>query len=73
MSLKAVNFEYDPDVDAAYLTLARGKVEESEEIKPGVVVDLNARGQIVGVEILRFAKRFMSQIKPGSKALKKSA
>ena len=70
---KAVKFEYDPNVDAAYLTLARAKVQESEEVEPGVIVDLDVRGQVVGVEILRFAKRFMSQSKRGSKALKKSA
>lgn len=55
---KPVKFEYDRETDAAYLTVARGKVVESEEVEPGLIVDLGANDQIVGVEILRFARRF---------------
>ena len=61
-----IRFEYDRDVDAAYLTLARGKVVESDEVSPGVVLDRGARGQILGIEILRFAKRFLPQARPRS-------
>ena len=64
MNLKAIRFDYDHAVDAAYLTLARRKVRASEAIEPGIIVDLDARGEIVGVEILRFANRFMSKVRP---------
>jgi uncharacterized protein YuzE len=56
--LKSIKFEYDRESDAAYLKLATGKVIESEEVEPGLIVDLGRNEQIVGVEILRFAKRF---------------
>jgi uncharacterized protein YuzE len=56
--LKSVKFEYDRESDAAYLKLSPGKVIESEEVEPGLIVDLGRNDQIVGVEILRFAKRF---------------
>jgi uncharacterized protein YuzE len=55
---KPVKFEYDQNTDAAYLKIGRGKVVESEEVEPGLIVDLGADDQIVGVEILRFTRRF---------------
>jgi uncharacterized protein YuzE len=67
MKKKAIKFEYDPDVDAAYLTLSRARVAESEEVRPGIVVDFDAAQEIVGIEILRFTKRFRTSagaIKP---------
>lgn len=79
MKRNKLKFEYDREVDAAYLTLASGKVRDSEEVQPGVVVDFNSDGQVVGIEILRFAKRFVTQAKlrtaPVSRgrSLKKSA
>jgi uncharacterized protein YuzE len=59
----AVKFEYDRESDAAYLKLGAGKVVESEEVKPGLIVDFGERDQIIGVEILRFARRFSREKK----------
>ncbi|MGA3065484.1 MAG: DUF2283 domain-containing protein [Tepidisphaeraceae bacterium] len=79
MKRSKLKFEYDRDVDAAYLSLARGKVRGSEEVQPGVVVDFDSEGQILGVEILRFSGRFLNQakLKPiaasRGKSLRKSA
>jgi len=67
MKKKAIKFEYDPDVDAAYLTLSKARIAESEEVRPGIVFDLDALDEIVGIEILRFTKRFRASagaIKP---------
>jgi uncharacterized protein YuzE len=61
MKRKSIKFEYDKDSDAAYLTITRAKVLESEEVKPGLIVDFDADDQIVGVEILRFSRRFGRQ------------
>ncbi len=68
MKGRQIKLEYDPEVDAAYLTLARGRVIESEELLPGVVVDLDADNQILGVEILRFSRRFRPQKTNGKSA-----
>lgn len=54
--------EYDPSVDALYLMLAEAKVVESEELRPGFIVDYDAEGRIVGVEILDASKH----VAPGS-------
>jgi uncharacterized protein YuzE len=71
MKRKTIKFEYDPEVDAAYLTLRKGRVTESEEVGPGIVLDFDASDEIVGVEILRFTKRFKASagaIKPARAA-----
>ena len=76
MSRRNIKFEYDRDVDAAYLKLSRAKVLESEEVAPGLIADFDSDGDIVGVEILRFARRFMSKLESAEnrgRALKKSA
>ena len=67
MKKKAIKFEYDPEVDAAYLTLSKARIAESEGVRPGIIVDFDALNEIVGIEILRFTKRFRASagaIKP---------
>lgn len=53
-----MKLEYDPQVDAAYITLVDGAVAESEEIRPGIVIDVDAINRVVGVEILNIRKQF---------------
>ena len=43
---------YDPDVDVLSIVLSDAPVEQSDEDKPGVILDYDAQGRIVGVEIL---------------------
>ncbi len=48
---------FDPDSDALYLRLDDSPIVESEEVRPGIVLDFNADDQVVGVEILRVQER----------------
>ena len=48
---------YDPEVDALTIILSDVAVEESDEAKPGVILDYDANGNIVGLEILNASKR----------------
>jgi uncharacterized protein YuzE len=50
---------YDPAVDAFYARFAPEgvKIEETKEVAPGVMIDLDASGQLVGVEVLGVAVR----------------
>lgn len=58
-----MKIEFDPIADALYVELADGEVEESEEIKPGVIMDYDADGNVIGVEVLYVSKRAKQPIK----------
>ncbi len=47
-----MKLQYDPQTDAAYLTLQEAEVVESEEVRPGIVLDFDAQNRVVGIEIL---------------------
>lgn len=47
----------DEKADALYLRLDESAIVESETVVPGVVLDFNERGDVVGVEILNLSKR----------------
>ena len=44
--------KYDADANAAYIRFSPEKVEESEEVACGIVLDYDADGRIVGMEVL---------------------
>ena len=46
------SLEYDADSNALYIRLKRGKVAESEPISDNLILDLNRKGEIIGVEVL---------------------
>lgn len=52
-----MNIEYDPAVDALYVRLSDRNIIESEEVQPGIVLDFDEGGQVVGVEVLNASKR----------------
>lgn len=43
---------YDPEANAAYIRLSPGDAVESEEVSTGIVLDHDAQGRIVGMEVL---------------------
>lgn len=45
------SLEYDPSCNALYIRLKRGKVAESEPISDNLILDLNKRGEILGIEV----------------------
>ena len=47
----------DPDVDVLTILLSDAPVEESDESKPGLILDYDTGGNIVGIEILNASKR----------------
>ena len=48
---------YDPQVDVLRIVFSSAAIEESDEDKPGVILDYDKDGNIVGVEILDASKR----------------
>ena len=47
----------DREADALYLDLDESPAADSEEISPGVILDYNAEGKVVGIEMLYLSKR----------------
>jgi uncharacterized protein YuzE len=52
-----MRIEFDQAADALYVQLTEGEVEKTEEIKPGMILDYDASGNVLGVEILYVSKR----------------
>jgi uncharacterized protein YuzE len=52
-----MRIHYDPKVDALYIRLDDSKVVESDQVKPGIVLDFNAKKQVVGIEVLDLKRR----------------
>ncbi len=48
---------YDPEVDVLSVLLSDAPVAESDQDKPGIVLDYDSRGNIVSLEILDASKR----------------
>jgi uncharacterized protein YuzE len=50
---------YDPEADAFYARFSPDGVEiaETKEVAPGAMLDLDASGQLVGIEVLSVAVR----------------
>ena len=49
MSVRTI---YDPKNDTLYVRLAEGEIVESEELRPGFIVDYDEKGRIVAIEVL---------------------
>ena len=48
---------YDRQTDILQLIFTSAPVEESDEDKPGVIIDYDKNGNVVGMEILDASKR----------------
>lgn len=48
---------FDQQEDALYVRLDESPIADSEEVRPGVILDLDEQGEVVGIEILRVGRR----------------
>jgi uncharacterized protein YuzE len=55
---------YDPSTDALYIVTREGEEEEFVEISPGVNVELDSEGRVIGIEILNASKALSGIIEP---------
>lgn len=52
-----MKLKIDRASDALYFRLDDSEIVESEEVRPGVILDFDAHGQMVGIQILRLSER----------------
>ena len=48
---------YDPEVDVLRMLFSDARITESDEDKPGVILDYDEAGNVVGLEILNASQR----------------
>ena len=52
-----MRLKVDKENDALYFRLDESPIVESEEVRPGVILDFNEGGRVVGVEFLALSTR----------------
>lgn len=52
-----MKLHFDEKADALYLGLGDASIVESEEVQPGIVLDFDENGKVVGIEILGLKER----------------
>ncbi len=55
-----MKIKYDKEVDVMYILFSDDIVAESDEQKPGIIIDYNTEGEIVAIEILNASKNMKS-------------
>lgn len=52
-----MELEYDKQADAIYISFQKKPVYKSEEVSPGVILDLDKQGRTIGIEVLDVSKK----------------
>ena len=48
---------FDEKADALYIRFDESKILESEEVRPGIILDFNEKNQVIAIEILNLKER----------------
>ena len=52
-----MRLKVDKENDTLYFRLDGSKIVDSEEVRPGVILDFDSEGRVVGVEFLGISSR----------------
>jgi uncharacterized protein YuzE len=52
-----MKISYDPEVDVLSVLLNTNPIEESDEERPGLILDYDSDGNVVGIEVLNASTR----------------
>jgi uncharacterized protein YuzE len=52
-----MKIKLDKEVDALYFRLDESRIVDSEEVRPGVILDYDENDQVVGIEFLNVSSR----------------
>ncbi len=56
-----MKIKIDKESDALYFRLDDDEIIESEEVQPGVILDFDKNGRVIGLEILSLSTRFPAE------------
>ena len=62
-----LDITYDPEADAAHISLGGGKIVESEEVTAGIILDYDAEGRVVGIEVLHASKLLSEAVRANAR------
>jgi uncharacterized protein YuzE len=57
LKLKNMKIKYDKETDILYVRFLETKIAESDEQKPGIIMDYDADGNMVGLEVLNASEK----------------
>jgi len=52
-----MKIKYDKEVDILYISFSDSVIRESDEDKPGLILDYDQHGSIIGIELLNASKK----------------
>ncbi len=50
-----MKINYDKIADAVYLKIRNGKIDKSKKVNDNIILDLNKKGDVVGIEMLEYS------------------
>ena len=53
-----MKIKIDKESDALYFRLDDTDIVDSEEVQPGIILDFDENGRVIGIEILALSTRF---------------
>jgi uncharacterized protein YuzE len=56
-----IKTSYDPEADAMFVWFAQEETKsvETQEVAPGIMLDFDSTGRVIGIEVLDVSKRIM--------------
>ncbi|MBL7137361.1 MAG: DUF2283 domain-containing protein [Bacteroidales bacterium] len=58
-----MKIKYDKSVDVLFISFSEAEVKESDEGKPGIILDYDKDGSIIGIEVLNASKKIPQPMK----------
>jgi len=52
-----MNIKFDKETDIVYLRFTDAEIVENDEDKPGIIIDYDKDGNVVGIEMLDASKK----------------
>lgn len=66
------SLEYDPRSTALYVRMKRGKIAKSKPLADNIILDLNNKNELLGIEIIGPKPEDLRDFKPRAKILAQS-